>query len=64
MAGLSGHPDRNEIMRYIGTCDPKPKKVIIVHGESGKCLDLASGLHKAIRVETNAPKNLEAIRLR
>lgn len=64
MPGLSGHPDRNEIMRYITTCEPKPKKVIIVHGESSRCLDLASSIHKAIRVETNAPKNLEAIRLR
>ena len=64
VASLSGHPDRNEIMRYITTCEPKPKKVIIVHGESSRCLDLASSLHKVARVETNAPKNLEAIRLR
>ncbi len=64
VSGLSGHPDRNEIMRYITTCEPKPKKVIVVHGENSRCLDLASSLHKAVRVETNAPKNLESIRLR
>ncbi len=46
VAGLSGHPDRNEILRYVTTCEPRPKKVIIVHGESSRCLDLASALHK------------------
>ncbi len=64
IAGLSGHAGRAELVRYLSTCDPKPKKVIIVHGESSKCLDLASSIHKSVRVETNAPKNLEAIRLR
>ncbi len=64
IAGLSGHPDRNEILRYIATCEPRPKKVIIVHGESSRCLDLASAVHKQYRLETAAPKNLESIRLR
>jgi len=64
ISGLSGHPDRNEILRYVTTCDPKPKKVIVIHGESSRCLDLASSIHKIARVETNAPKNLESIRLR
>lgn len=64
VSGISGHPDRNEILRYVTTCDPKPKKVIVVHGENSKCLELASALHKIAKVETNAPKNLESIRLR
>ncbi|MEK6922640.1 MAG: beta-CASP ribonuclease aCPSF1 [Nanoarchaeota archaeon] len=64
IAGLSGHAGRNELIRYVATCEPRPKKVIVVHGENSKCLELASYLHKANRVETNAPKNLETIRLR
>jgi uncharacterized protein len=62
--GLSGHSSRRELMNFIYRCQPKPKKVVINHGESSRCLDLASSLHKANRIETVAPRNLESIRLR
>lgn len=64
LTGLSGHAGRAELIRYLSTCDPKPKKIIIVHGEVSKCLDLASSIHKSAKIETSAPKNLEVIRLR
>lgn len=64
IAGLTGHAGRNELTRFIYNLDPKPKKIIVNHGESSKCLGLASSLHKLNRVETIAPKNLEAVRLR
>jgi len=50
--------------RRINLNELNPKKIIIVHGENSRCLDLASSLHKMQRVETIAPKNLEAIRIR
>ena len=62
--GFSGHSSRQQLMNYIRHLQPKPKKVIINHGESSKCLDLASSLHKQEHIETVAPKNLETIRLR
>jgi len=62
--GLSGHSSRNELTRFVYNLEPRPKKIIIVHGESSRCLDLASTLHKLNKIETNAPKNLEAIRIR
>ena len=62
--GLSGHSSRNELTRFVYNLEPRPKKIIIVHGESSRCLDLASSLHKLNRIETNAPKNLEALRIR
>jgi uncharacterized protein len=62
--GLSGHASRTELTKFIYNLDPRPKKVIIVHGENSRCLDLASTLHKMGRIETNAPKNLEAVRIR
>ena len=42
----------------------KPRKIIINHGESSKTLDLASSLHRANRIETISPQNLETIRIR
>lgn len=62
--GLSGHSDRKQLMNFVARLNPKPKKILLNHGESSRCLDLASSLHKAHRVETIAPRNLDAIRLR
>ena len=62
--GLSGHSGRNQLMSFVHKCEPKPKKVIVNHGENSRCLDLASSIHKANRIETNAPRNLEAIRVK
>ncbi len=62
--GLSGHSDRNQLLNYVKHLEPKPRKVIIVHGENSKCLELASTIHKTLRVETTAPRNLDVIRIR
>jgi uncharacterized protein len=62
--GFSGHSSRNELMAFVNNINPKPRKVIINHGEQSKCLDLASSIYKSQRVETTVPKNLETIRLR
>ena len=51
-------------MSFVYNCDPKPRKVIVNHGEASRCLDLASSLHKVHRIETVAPKNLDAIRIK
>ncbi len=62
--GLSAHAGRNEIMSFFNNMRPKPKRIIVNHGEVSKCLDLASALYKLNRVETSMPRILETIRLR
>ncbi len=62
--GFSGHASRNELMAFVGNLQPKPRKILINHGEQSKCLDLASSLHRTQKVETIVPKNLETIRFR
>lgn len=62
--GFSGHSNRTQLLNFVGKCEPRPKKIIINHGESSKCLDLASTLHKNFRVETMAPRNLESVRIK
>jgi predicted metal-dependent RNase len=62
--GLTGHSSRKQLMSFVHDCDPKPKKIIVNHGESSRCLDLASSMHQQYRVETVAPRNLDAIRLK
>ncbi len=62
--GFSAHAGRNEIMSFFNNMRPRSKRIMINHGEVSKCLDLASALYKLNRVETNAPKILETVRLR
>jgi len=62
--GLSAHSGRNQLLAFINKCQPRPKKVIVNHGESSRCLDLASTIYKLNRIETAAPRNLETIRIR
>lgn len=61
---ITNHSDRRQLMNYVKRCNPTPRKVIIQHGEASRCLDLASSIHKQYRIETVAPKNLEAIRIK
>jgi hypothetical protein len=62
--GLSPHAGRNELIGFFNNMHPKPKRIIINHGEVSKSLDLASALYKLNRVETNVPRTLETIRLK
>ncbi len=62
--GLSAHSGRNELLQYVSRMIPKPKKILINHGEVSRCLDLASTLYKMTRSETVVPRNLETIRLK
>ena len=62
--GFSAHAGRNELLSFFNNMRPKPKRIIIDHGEVSKSLDLASSLYKLNRTETNVPRNLETLRLR
>ena len=62
--GLSGHSDKNELVSYVHLMKPTPRRIITMHGEKSKCLNLASTLHKTFNVETSAPRLLDAFRLR
>lgn len=60
--GFSGHSDRKQLVNYIRYLNSKPEKIVTVHGDESKCIDLASSLYKTYRIETRAPLNLETIR--
>ncbi len=62
--GLSGHADRNELTSFIYKLASKPERIIINHGDSKKCSELARDVHRMFRVETLAPKNLEVARIK
>ncbi|MFO8133117.1 MAG: beta-CASP ribonuclease aCPSF1 [Thermoplasmatota archaeon] len=62
--GFSGHSDRQQLMNYVRNVSPKPRTVIINHGEESKCLDLASSIYKKYHIKTRPLKNLETVRFK
>ncbi|HIG51888.1 beta-CASP ribonuclease aCPSF1 [Candidatus Parvarchaeota archaeon] len=64
LSGLSAHSGRGELLQFINRMNPRPKKILINHGELSKSLDLASTLYRQNKIETIVPRNLETIRLK
>jgi KH/beta-lactamase-domain protein len=62
--GLSGHSPQNELIKFIDHLKTKPKKIVVNHGESSKCIEFSRTLRKIFRVEAVAPRNLETVRFR
>ena len=64
LKGFSGHSSWKQLNAWVGHLEPRPKKVIVIHGDYSRCIELASSIYQQYRIETVAPKNLETIRLR
>jgi predicted metal-dependent RNase len=64
LEGFSGHSDRKQLIKYLRKLKPMPERILTVHGEASKCVDLASTAYKLFKKETKAPMNLDAIRVK
>jgi predicted metal-dependent RNase len=62
--GFSGHSDRKQLLGFVRQVTPRPERIILCHGESNKCSNLAAAIHSQFRIETKVPQNLEAVRLK
>jgi KH/beta-lactamase-domain protein len=62
--GFSGHSDRKQLLSYVRQVTPRPERIILCHGESSKCLNLAAAIHSQFRIETRVPQNLETTRIK
>ena len=60
--GFSGHSDRRELMKYVEHLEPKPKKIVLVHGEPSKIVSLATSIELKYKITTIVPKVGERIR--
>ncbi len=61
--GFSGHADRRQLLGYSKKISPRPKRVITMHGEEKKCMNLSMTLFDMFGFEPTTPRNLETIRL-
>jgi hypothetical protein len=61
--GFSGHADRRQLLGYSKKIHPKPKRVLVVHGEEKKSMNLAMTLSDMFGFDATAPQNFDTIRL-
>ena len=53
--GISGHADKNGLIKWIGAFSEKPKKVFIVHGEDQVCDSFCDCLRSEYGYQAVAP---------
>ncbi|PYB68612.1 beta-CASP ribonuclease aCPSF1 [Thermoplasma sp. Kam2015] len=61
--GFSGHSTKKQLLAYIATMQPKPKRILVNHGDNGKTAEFARLVRQRFNIEAYALKNLETIRL-
>jgi hypothetical protein len=62
--GFSGHADRGGLESFVKTMNPRPEKVLCVHGDERSVQDLSSALYHKYKMRTFAPQNLETFRFK
>ena len=62
--GFSGHADRQGLENFVRTMNPRPEKVLCVHGDERSVQDLSSALYHDFNMRTFAPRNLETFRFK
>ena len=55
LEGMSGHADKNGLIRWVTSFDPKPKAVFVVHGEDTVCDVFADTLKNEYGLSAFAP---------
>jgi len=64
LEGFSGHSSRSQISQFLRRIQPRPKLIIVNHGEESKVVSLSTMIHKKLRKSTKSPKNLETLFLK
>ena len=62
--GFSGHSDRPQLVSYVRDLKPKPKRILVNHGDKIKCIEFSKFLSSRFRINANSIRNLDAIRLK
>ena len=63
LPGISGHADREGLLRWIQAFEKKPQKVFVVHGEDQVTESFASYIHEEAGVDAYAPFSGDAFDL-
>jgi len=59
--GFSGHSSRQQLINYVRRVTPKPRNIVLVHGEETAIKSLAGAISRITPANIYAPYNLETI---
>ena len=62
IGGFSGHSDRGQLLRFIRKASPRPRKILVQHGDYNKCENLSRSIGRMLKIHAIAPQNLETVR--
>ncbi|MFC4544057.1 beta-CASP ribonuclease aCPSF1 [Halosolutus amylolyticus] len=62
VSGFSGHADREGLEQYVEEMNPRPERILCVHGDEQATDQLSSALYQKHNIRTHQPKNLETFR--
>ena len=62
--GFSGHSDRRQLVAYVRNLKPKPKKILLDHGEASKTIELSRYFSSKFGINSQSIRNLDSLRLR
>jgi len=62
--GFSGHSSMQELIKYVKSIQPKPRNIVLVHGEPEAVSNLSKNISKLLpSSKTYTPRNLDSITL-
>ena len=61
--GFSGHSDRRQLENFIAKLTPRPKRILVDHGDPKKVREFSRDVARKFRIETYAPRDLDVVRL-
>ncbi len=62
--GFSGHSDMNQLLEWIKSIKNPPRKVYTMHGDANTTIEFARTIKQLLKINTDAPLNMERRRLR
>ena len=62
--GFSGHADFNQLVSYVASLKPKPKRILVNHGDPTRSVEFSRYVAMKFGVSASAIRNLEAVRFK
>jgi uncharacterized protein len=62
--GFSGHSDFNQLINYVGSLKPKPKRIIVNHGDPTRSVEFSREVARRFGINSTALRILDSVRLR
>lgn len=62
--GFSGHSDFNQLVSYVASLKPKPKKILVDHGDPSRSVEFSKYCAAKFGVSASAIRNLETVRFK